>query len=100
MKKIIKNALILTIITVVSGCLLGLVYEITKEPIAKAQEKAKQQAYKTVLAEETVGGSFSFLPSVVLTKVIMRKVKLVVHECYAGKRKSEEVNAAVLKHRK
>lgn len=51
MKKIIKNALILTMITVVSGCLLGLVYEITKEPIAKAQEKAKQQAYKTVLAE-------------------------------------------------
>lgn len=36
------------------------------------------------------------LPSVVLTKeVIMRKVKLVVHECYAGKRKSEEVFAAV-----
>lgn len=25
----------------------------------------------------------------------MRKVKLVVHECYAGKRKPEEVFAAV-----
>ena len=25
----------------------------------------------------------------------MRKVKLVVHECYAGKRKSEEIFAAV-----
>ena len=38
----------------------------------------------------------SLLPSVVLTKeVIMRKVKLVVHECYASKRKSEEVFAAV-----
>ena len=38
----------------------------------------------------------SLLPSVVLTKeVIMRKVKLVVHECYAGKRKLEEVFAAV-----
>lgn len=38
----------------------------------------------------------SLLPSVVLTKeVIMRKVKLVVHECYVGKRKSEEVFAAV-----
>lgn len=38
----------------------------------------------------------SLLPSVVLTKeVIMRQVKLVVHECYAGKQKSEEVNAAV-----
>ena len=24
----------------------------------------------------------------------MSKVKLVVHECYVGKRKSEEVNAA------
>ena len=37
-----------------------------------------------------------FLPSVVLTKeVIMRKVKLIVHECYAGKRKSEEVFTAV-----
>ncbi len=45
------------------------------------------------LSEETDGGSFSFLPSVVLTKeVIMRKVKLVVHECYAVK--SEEVFAA------
>ena len=48
------------------------------------------------LNEETVGGSFPFLPSVVLTKeVIMRKVKLVVHECYAGKRKFEEVFAAL-----
>ena len=48
------------------------------------------------LSEETDGGNFSLLPSVVLTKeVIMRKVKLVVHECYAGKRKSEEVFAAV-----
>ena len=38
----------------------------------------------------------SLLPSVVLTKeVIMRKVKLVVQECYAGKRKSEEAFAAV-----
>lgn len=51
MNKIIKNALILTMITVISGCLLGLVYEITKEPIAKAQEKAKQEAYMAVLAD-------------------------------------------------
>ena len=48
------------------------------------------------LSEETVGGSFSLLPSVVLTKeVIIRKVKMVVHECYAGKRKSKEVFSAV-----
>lgn len=51
MNKIIKNTLILTAITVVSGCLLGLVYEITKAPIAAAQEAAKQDAYRTVLEE-------------------------------------------------
>ena len=36
MNKIIKNTLILTVITVVSGLLLGIVYDITKEPIAAA----------------------------------------------------------------
>lgn len=51
MNKIIKNTLILTIITLVSGTLLGLVYEVTKAPIAVAQENAKQKAYKTVISE-------------------------------------------------
>ena len=51
MKKIIKNTAILTAITLVAGCLLGLVYEITKEPIAIAKENAKQAAYQVVLAD-------------------------------------------------
>ena len=51
MNKIIKNTLILTIITVVSGLLLGIVYDITKEPIAAAQENSKQEAYRTVLPD-------------------------------------------------
>lgn len=51
MNKIFKNTLILTAITVVAGCLLGLVYEITKGPIAVAQENTKQEAYRTVLAD-------------------------------------------------
>ena len=49
MNKIIKAALVLTAITLISGGLLGSVYEITKEPIAKQEELAKQEAYKTVL---------------------------------------------------
>lgn len=49
MNKIVKNTLILTAITVVSGLLLGLVYGITKEPIAAAQENAKQEAFQAVL---------------------------------------------------
>ena len=51
MNKIIKNTLILTVITVVSGLLLGIVYGITKEPIALAQENAKQEAYQSVLSD-------------------------------------------------
>ena len=44
MGKIIKNTLILTIITVVAGLGLGLVYEVTKEPIARTEEQAKKNA--------------------------------------------------------
>ncbi len=51
MKAIIKNTLILTAITLVSGLLLGLVYEITKAPIATAREAAKMEAYKEVMKE-------------------------------------------------
>ena len=51
MNKIIKNTLILTVITVVSGLLLGIVYDITKEPIAAAQEAAKQEAFRAVLPD-------------------------------------------------
>lgn len=51
MNKIIKNTLILTAITVVSGLLLGIVYGITKEPIAAAQENTKQEAFRSVLSK-------------------------------------------------
>ena len=51
MNKIIKNTLILTVITVVSGLLLGIVYDVTKEPIARAQENTRQEAYRAVLTD-------------------------------------------------
>jgi len=51
MDKIIKNTLILTVITVVSGLLLGLVYDITKDPIAIAQENTRQEAFRSVLPD-------------------------------------------------
>ena len=46
MKKIIKNTIILTVITLVSGLLLGLAYEVTKAPIAQSQENAKKEAWQ------------------------------------------------------
>lgn len=51
MAKIVKEALILFAITLVAGILLGTVYEVTKEPIAKQNELAKQNAYKAVMAD-------------------------------------------------
>ena len=51
MNNIVKNTLILTSITVISGLLLGIVYDITKEPIAEAQENTKQEAFRSVLAD-------------------------------------------------
>lgn len=51
MNKTWRNTLILTIITLVSGLALGLVYEITKDPIAKAQEDAKKAAWQEVFPE-------------------------------------------------
>ena len=51
MKNILKNTAILTLITLIAGTLLGLVYEVTKEPIAAAKEKAKQTAYMKVVED-------------------------------------------------
>ena len=51
MGKIIKEALVLFAITLVAGILLGVVYQVTLDPIAKANENAKQKAYKEVLAD-------------------------------------------------
>ena len=51
MNKIIKNTIILTVITLVSGLLLGLVYEVTKEPIARTQEAAKRAAWQEVFPD-------------------------------------------------
>lgn len=48
MKTMIKDAVILFVITLSAGLILGFVYEITKEPIAVQKEKAKMEAYQEV----------------------------------------------------
>lgn len=51
MKNIIKNAIILTLITLVAGTALAFVNAITKEPIELAEAKATAEAYKTVFGK-------------------------------------------------
>ena len=48
---IIKDAIALTIITLVAGALLGAAYDITKGPIEQAEYAKKQRAYQAVFEE-------------------------------------------------
>ena len=50
MKGMIKDALILFAITLVAGLMLGVVNDITKEPIAQQEQKAKNEACQNVFA--------------------------------------------------
>lgn len=75
----LKEAAILFVITLVSGLLLGFVYELTKEPIRIQQEKAVQEACMAVFpgAEES-GITFEqleYIPDAgVATKLATTKV--------------------------
>lgn len=51
MKEMMKNTGILLAITLIAGLLLGLVYQVTKDPIAEQEAKAKQEACQEVFAD-------------------------------------------------
>nr|MBQ8252818.1 RnfABCDGE type electron transport complex subunit G [Lachnospiraceae bacterium] len=51
MKNMLKDTLIIFVITLIAGAVLGLVYDVTKEPIAHQQQLAKDAAYKEVFAD-------------------------------------------------
>ena len=53
MKSMMKDAAILFAITLISGLLLGVVYEVTKEPIALQEIKRKNEACKEVFQDAT-----------------------------------------------
>lgn len=52
MKGMIKDALILFAITLIAGLMLGVVNDITKEPIAQQEQKAKNEACQNVLQRQ------------------------------------------------
>lgn len=51
MKEMMKNTGIMVAITVIAGLLLGLVYQVTKNPIAEQETKAKEEACQEVFAD-------------------------------------------------
>ena len=102
MKNIIKDACILFAITLVAGILLGLVYNVTKDPIAQQNEKAKQKAYQEVIADadkfEALDGSYAsdkvaetakddvseVVAGIKNGKIIGFVVTVVAHDGYGG----------------
>ena len=91
MKNIIKNTAILTIITLVAGILLGLVFEITKEPIAQAKEKAKNEAYQAVMKDADTFDAEVVLKTEEVSKLLAKKeiTGCSVDEVVAAKAKGE-----------
>lgn len=53
MKNMWKDTLILFVITLFAGLILSVVYEVTKEPIAVQEEKARQEAFAAVFEGAT-----------------------------------------------
>ena len=71
MNKLVKDALVLTAITVIAGFALGLVYEITKAPIARAEQAALQKAYQTVFADAASFKDMEGFDSAAATQVVV-----------------------------
>lgn len=95
MSKIVKNTLILTLITVVAGFLLGSVYEVTKAPIADTKQKAKQEACQKVFPE---ADTFELIP--VDEKLAEEAVGLLgrdatVDEVYAAKMQGKQMGHVI-----
>ena len=69
MKNMLKDTAILLIITLISGAILGFVYELTKDPIALQEEKAKQEAYKEVFTDAASFEAMTDLDEAAMTAV-------------------------------
>ena len=50
-KNLVMDCIKLCVITLIAGLLLGIVYNVTKAPIAAQEEKTKQEAYKAVFED-------------------------------------------------
>ena len=78
--KIVKDTLAITVITLVAGLALGIVQDITAEPIARQEALSKERAYKEVFADassfETVPGRMPGLRHIWMKTDIPRKISM------------------------
>lgn len=67
LRSMLKDAGILFVITLISGLILGYVYELTKEPIRLQRERAIQEACQEVLEQAQSFSQIPYTPSESLT---------------------------------
>lgn len=100
MKSMLKDAVILFVITCVSGALLGLVYQVTKEPIARQQLQAKMEACEEVFeaadAFETISESPDLSPETLSAFVKGQGYNADINEISAALDKNKEVLGHVI----
>ena len=96
MKTVWKETLILTVITLLSGLLLGFVYEQTKEPIRLQKEKAIQEACKAVFPKETglVFQEIQYIPSIELSDEF-QKMGVTIGTIYVAQKGEESIGYVV-----
>ena len=97
MGKIIKNTAILLAITLVAAIALAFVNNITAGPIAEAQQKAKEDAYRAVLSEADAFAEIDGAAKVIedLNAAQTNKAKPFVVEVLQGTKAGEKVGYAV-----
>lgn len=86
--KIVKDALALFIITLVSALFMGFVYEVTAAPIAEQKEIAKQKAYQQVFPEAA-----EFQENKDLAEAVASSTALLEAQGYTGITIDEAVEA-------
>ena len=69
-KSMLKDAMVLVVITLISGLILGFVQELTKEPIRIQQEKAVQKACQAVFAQAQSFEILKYEPTEMLSEVL------------------------------
>lgn len=84
MKNMIKDTLILFVITLVAGVLLGFVNEVTKEPIARYEAEKKSLACSEVFYEEDENGEWKETVSLVFDAMSDAEVQ-ALYESLADK---------------
>ena len=67
-KIMLKEAGILFAITLIAGLVLGFVYELTKDPIRRQEEKAIQEACRAVFAEAVDFEETNYVPGASMTQ--------------------------------